>query len=572
MKTVKLIFTLMLLVGTSSFLAQEQVTYEWEFEANRELDPVHRLAKKPSIIDTVFAKPEVSSDLIPVNKEVNIVVEKIQAANIKVTSALDPIYPGYALIGIGNYLMPIGEVYYNSTRSKKYHWGVEAKHHSAWVGKIEDFAQPQIDRTQADLYGKIIEKKYSISSRLNYMNHGVSLYGTRDTLVTKDSLRQRFQSFGGIVQFDSHEKDSAKLNYRVAVEYNNYRERARPDLTNEWRGLENYVGVSTSFRYKLEQQVYGLNANVRYNNFKFGIPDSTVTPGVTGMNLVNVVINLNPHITHQSLDGKLTARAGFNLFFHAIDKTIPTLTPDIHVQYALFNNHLLPYIGANGFGVQQNTFRSASQLNNFIRPDLDYRNERNALHAKAGIRGSISEFISIDANFSVGKHVDKMLFVLDTSILRGNQFRATYADMNISKVEVSLTYQLREKMKFDLVGQLFSYQTSIEPFAWNLPLYTVKFRGHYNIFDKFIVNTDFNILGGRKMQEFGPGDGIEQTDLVYHSNMGLLADVNLSVEYRYNSRVSAFIQFNNLAAQQYLRWMNYPVYGFQVMGGATFRF
>lgn len=571
MKTLISISTL--LIAALSFPVKAQnLTYEWEFEGSRELDPVHRIPRKPRIIDTVFARPEVKTDLIPVKKEVNIQVEKIQAANIKVTDKLDQLYPGYALIGVGRYMMPIGEFYYNGTRSKKYHWGVEAKHHSAWVGKIQDFAQPQFDRTQADLYGKLIEKKYTVSSRLNYMNHGVSLYGTRDTLATRDSLRQRFQSFGGLVQFESHEKDSAKINWRVGLEYNNYRDRARPELTDEWRVRENYVGVYSNFRYKLDQQVYGLNANIRFNNYKFGIADSTVISGVNGFNIVNMMFNLNPHITHRSLDDKLMARAGFNLVLDAYDRTIPTLAPDIHVQYALFNNHLLPYVSANGFGVQQNTFRSVSQTNHFIRSNIELRNERNALNFKGGIRGSISDHVSIDANFSVGRHVDKMLFVLDTSIVRGNQFNAIFADMNISRIEVALTYQLREKMKFDIVGQLFSYQTSLVPFAWNLPDYVIKFRGHYNIFDKFIVNTDLNFLGGRKMQEFGPGEGIEQTDLVYHSNMGLLADVNLSVEYRYNSRVSAFIQFNNLAAQQYLRWMNYPVYGFQALGGATFRF
>lgn len=572
MKTLISISNLVILIALSFMVRAQNLTYEWEFEGSRELDPAYRIPRKPKIIDTVFARPEVKKDLIPVKKEVNIQVEKIQAANIKVTDKLDQLYPGYALVGVGRYMMPIGEFYYNGTRSKKYHWGIEAKHHSAWVGKIQDFAQPQFDRTQADLYGKLIEKKYTVSSRLNYMNHGVLLYGTRDSLATRDSLRQRFQNFGGLVQFESHEKDSATINWRLGLEYNNYRDKARPELTNEWRARENYVGIYSNFRYKLDQQVYSLNANIQFNNYKFGIADSTLAPNITGFNVVNMMFNLNPHITHRSLDDKLKVRAGFNLVLDAYDRTIPTLAPDIHVQYALFNNHLLPYASANGFGVQQNTFRSVSQTNHFIRSNIELRNERNALNFKGGIRGSISNSVSLDANFSVGRHVDKMLFVLDTSIVRGNQFKAIFADMNISRIEVALTYQLLEKMNFDLVGQLYSYQTSLVPYAWNLPNYVIKFRGHYNIFDKFIVNTDLNFLGGRKMQEFGPGEGIEQTDLVYHSNMGLLADVNLSVEYRYNSRVSAFIQFNNLAAQQYLRWMNYPVYGFQALGGATFRF
>ena len=36
--------------------------------------------------------------------------------------------------------------------------------------------------------------------------------------------------------------------------------------------------------------------------------------------------------------------------------------------------------------------------------------------------------------------------------------------------------------------------------------------------------------------------------------------------------ITGFIQFNNLAAQRYLRWYNYPLSGFQIMGGATFKF
>jgi outer membrane receptor protein involved in Fe transport len=165
-----------------------------------------------------------------------------------------------------------------------------------------------------------------------------------------------------------------------------------------------------------------------------------------------------------------------------------------------------------------------------------------------------------------------MLFVIDTTLPRMNQFRTVFDDMNISRIELVMTFQINEKFKFDAVGQLFSYQTDVLPYAWNLPNYVIKFRGHYNLFDKFITNLDLSFLGGRRMQEFAPGDGIGMTNLVYHSEMGLLADVNLSFEYRYNHRISAFIQFNNLAAQQYLRWMNSPVFRFQALGGVTFRF
>jgi hypothetical protein len=53
--------------------------------------------------------------------------------------------------------------------------------------------------------------------------------------------------------------------------------------------------------------------------------------------------------------------------------------------------------------------------------------------------------------------------------------------------------------------------------------------------------------------------------------LGFIADANLGLEYRYNKRLSAFIQLNNLASQGYMRWYNYPVQRFQFMGGIAAR-
>ena len=566
---------LVFLFFVQHFSAQENENgYIFIVEAPRELDPVNRIELKPAIIDTVFERPQGNDELIDVKKNVVVETQPIPAANINVTQKLEKLYPGYARLGIGNYLMPLGEIYYNSTRSKEFHWGVEAKHHSAWAGKIGDFAPPRFDRTAVDLYGKWIKNRFTASSKFNYSNHGLALFGTRDTLVTSDSLRQRFQNIGAFAEFASHEKDSATLNWRLGLAYNNYKDRAALGLglDNEWRARENTIGILSNFKYKLGQEVYLADVNFLYNNYNFGIEDSLAMGNIRGFNQGNTVVNLNPRVVHRSPDEKLMWMLGLNLVFHAIDVTRVAVAPQGHVQYALLNNHLLPYASVNGFGARQSTFRGASMMNNFVRSDLELRNEVNDLNFKGGLRGSITEHVSFDVNFSSGRFRDKMLFILDTSLVRQNQFGIVFDDMLVSTFEGGLTFQTKEKLKIDLVGQLFSYQTKLQAYAWNLPNYAIRFRAHYNIFDKFVVNADLNLLGGRKMKEFGPGDGITETDGVYHSNMGLMADANLSIEYRYNKRFSAFLEFNNLAAQQYLRWYNYPVYRFQIMGGFTFRF
>ena len=71
---------------------------------------------------------------------------------------------------------------------------------------------------------------------------------------------------------------------------------------------------------------------------------------------------------------------------------------------------------------------------------------------------------------------------------------------------------------------------------------------------------------------YGPGEDVFIENNQYVKTLGFIADANLGVEYRYNERISAFVQLNNFASQKYTRWYNAPVQAFQVLGGVTFRF
>jgi hypothetical protein len=167
---------------------------------------------------------------------------------------------------------------------------------------------------------------------------------------------------------------------------------------------------------------------------------------------------------------------------------------------------------------------------------------------------------------------DKALFVTDTLYSKGNRFNVIYDTMNVATVEGSLTYQYQEKTKIDLIGRYFSYNAFNNVYAWNLPTLQFILRGSYNLYDKFIFSADINLEGGRKALVYTMEDDVVEENNQLAKNLGFIADANIGVEYRYNKRISAFLNFNNVAAQRYRRWYNYPVQGFQVMGGVTFRF
>ena len=83
---------------------------------------------------------------------------------------------------------------------------------------------------------------------------------------------------------------------------------------------------------------------------------------------------------------------------------------------------------------------------------------------------------------------------------------------------------------------------------------------------------DITLEEGRKSLVYESGPNVFQENGQYIQDLGFIADLNLSVEYRYNKRISAFVELNNFASQRYQRWYNMPVQAFQLLGGVTFRF
>jgi outer membrane receptor protein involved in Fe transport len=273
----------------------------------------------------------------------------------------------------------------------------------------------------------------------------------------------------------------------------------------------------------------------------------------------------------QMFNDKLKAEVGLTLSIDIHDKTKAYVFPQAEFKYSLFNDIFIPFAGIRG-GLKQNSYRSLSTENQFVLVNIPLANESTPFDIYGGFKGTITKKLSFNLNASFAKVMNKAFFVTDTLYSVGNKFGVVYDTMNLTKVEGSLAYQLNEKIKIDAIARYFSYETKNQAFAWNLPIFQFVLRGSYNLFDKFLVNLDANLEGGRKALVYGPGENIFIENNQYYQNLGFIADVNLGLEYRYNKRISAFLQVNNLASQRYYRWYNYPVQPIQVMGGITARF
>lgn len=560
---------ILLLMATSRLLAQEGFVID--AGAARQIEPAYRIAGSPKIMDTVFPNPTANFPLLAMNYAPAVSVKPIPAATIKTTDKLQQIYNGYARIGIGSVFMPLAEVYYNNTRSRKFNYGFHAQHLSSF-GRIKDYAPANYDRSNFRAFGGVNEKKYDWSGELNYNNRGLHFYGIQNENINADSIAQRFNTIGFKGQYSSHKHDSLGVNWRAGLEYRHFNDR-KPQIDSiaDWRGRENYFALSGGAWFRWGNEIFGANADLKYNGYKYGVENDSLTLIDTGIVTNNTLFSLRPYITTYSKNKRLKATIGVDITANAAAKTRMYLYPNAEVKYSLFDNILIPYAGVRG-GMTQQSFKSLTDVNEFALSNLDIRNEHKALEGYLGLKGTLSKRIGFNVSASFGNVKDKALFVTDTLYSGRNRFAVIYDTMNIAQVEGALYYQFTEKTKIDVIGRYFSYNARNNTYAWNLPQVQFIIRGSYNLYDKFLFNLDVNLEGGRRGLLYAKEDGATEENNQFSKPLGFIADANLGLEYRYNKRISGFINLNNLAAQRYKRWYNYPVQGFQVIGGVTFRF
>jgi hypothetical protein len=223
-------------------------------------------------------------------------------------------------------------------------------------------------------------------------------------------------------------------------------------------------------------------------------------------------------------------------------------------------------------GLKQRTYKSFAAENEFLLSSNLIANENNVMNGKLGIKGAFSNTILFNVAASYGHTKNKALFITDTLRSIGNRFAIIYDNVTTFKIEASVIYQLQEKIKFEGIGIINSYETKFNTFAWNLPQLQIVARGFYQVTPQLSINVDANFEGGRQALVYSVLENDHQENLQYSRQLGLIADLNLAAEYRYSQKLSAFLQVNNFAAQRYKRWYNYPVQGFQVLGGVTFKF
>jgi hypothetical protein len=509
--------------------------------------PVQPNPEKPEI-----KRPDFNYSIEPQNLKVSPTIYTIKPLSVG-TMLLPKLKNNYVKIGAGNYNLPLAEVYIGSVRNKQYQAGFFAKHHSA----NGNDAFSNFSNNTMYGYGKRYIKNGVIGADAYYHRNAVFLYGRpndqRQLLAEPKlvyniyDLKTHYQHFG---------TDSNKLSYKAELNYYHFN---HPGAINEndvqIKGLVQKTGGELPFE---------IESSLRINNNLINQP---LFPGE--LSFRRTFFNLNPQIFMTG--DAFYLKGGFNGTI-ASDSTGSKayIFPKAEGGFHLIPKKVTVLAGFRG-NLTPNTYRSILSENPFA-THVQVLNTINRFEIYGGFKGEIGPQTSFHL-ISSSARIENMLFYSHDSA-KANQFSSYDTSINgrrgrLITLNTGLTHQWGEKWRSSLQVSVYNYELSSLQRAYSRPDLEVKLNTTYNIGDKFLLKLDIFHWGERWGRQTTV---VPQTYPFTDVEMPAFTDINFGIDYRYNKNFSAFLQLNNIANNRYERFLAYPVYGFNILGGFTFTF
>jgi hypothetical protein len=275
---------------------------------------------------------------------------------------------------------------------------------------------------------------------------------------------------------------------------------------------------------------------------------------------------------------------GTALFYNTTTQTTGSkffIYPKVAASLKVVGDLMVFYTGIDG-DLQQNTYRNFAQVNPFVSPTLFISPTNKQIDVFAGLKGKLASYLSYDVKAALKQENNKALFrsnylkfYADENEIYtfGNSFELIYDNVKTIQVTGGLKSDLNKDIAVGVQATVSKYVLSNEAYAWNLPQIELQANAEVAFLPKWSAGTDLFFVGERKDAQ---ADQIVMPlnllPIEYTQTLKSYVDANFHLNYKHNARWGAFLKLNNVLNQNYQRWLNYPVQGFQVLAGASYKF
>ena len=441
----------------------------------------------------------------------------------------------YVKGGYGNFTTPYLRLGLSFGDGQKSVVNVHAKHVSS-KGQLpfQQFSRTNI--TGLGIFNVNNKTEWNAKAHLDLSNQ--YLYGYKpDTLkFTKDQLKQNFSSFGARVGL-RNKVENAAFTYHPSVGIEVFNDSRSGNETDFSFALP----VSRSFG-----KIFGLAVGL------YGDVTSLKTPKAT---YDNNLFYLTP--AFQFKTPNLKVNAGFTPSW---DNSVFNLLPNFTAEAKVKDERFAVELGWVGY-YHRNTYRNLASFNPFIAQPT-FSNNTRIKEQYAGIKGSAGNHFTYNGRVSVLNYNNVALFVNDT--LYGNTFNVVNEPtMKSVRIHAEIGYTVQEKFSF-LAGATFNKYSNLQDFNRAFGLLPLELTGslRWQVLKDLSVTSDVFFWDGPQYLTKAGGSFKQKAAI----------DVNLGLELGITPKLDGWLQFNNVFNNDYQRWNQYKVLGFNVLAGVVYSF
>ena len=468
-------------------------------------------------------------------------------------------YPGLVRIGYGNFLSPLLEGRYQSTKSKEWQYAAKLYHQSFGKGPVSWMEEESKEsHTELAGQGSYFLSSSELYSSLNLKRDVYRYYGEDLGFVIPPNVDFGSPVFDPNTQIQGNFKlgirdveKVGRLGYDAALVLNGFKD--------SFAAREQELGFQGTGTYRLSED---LSSTLAISYFTTATQDRDY-------DLNRNFLSLRPEGTYHWGDFDFTG--GFVLVAEndsvEASKQGIRLFPVVKTRYQLGEN--LSVNASITGDVKRNTYRSFVQENSFLGPSEQLLNTVTNLSFSAGVEGLISNKLVYRAGVDLRRQSNLYFFV--NSYADTSRFELVYEqEATVFQFNSSVEFSLTEKYTLGTQFDFFKYTLSNQQVAWHRPNWILQMNHRYAPFKKLTLQASLQLMGGLKARGFGAIDSNPVNKEVV--KLPALVDLQFNLDYAVSSRLSVFATGSNLLNRSNTRWMNYPVRGIQGVGGLSFKF
>lgn len=512
-------------------------------------------SKKENIQYNIFSFP-VASTFTP---------SKGKAANVD-KSAQEKIFSNYLTLAAGNYGTLNAELFITENISNTDYFGGMLRHNSSQGGIKEVVLDDKLFNTALDLTYGSRTRSLSWNADAGYQHQVYNWYGIRpnyfdQVIINAIDEQQTYHNLylGGRLSLgDSFVKESS-------IKFNRF--------WDAFGSAENRFVLKPSFQFDIIEEKINVDLIVDYISGSF-------EKDFSGLNQIDygfTNFGVQPSIAINKDDLSLNAGVGF--FYSAAQESGESkffIYPQITGSYKVVGDLMIAYAGIEG-SLKQNSYKEFVDQNFFVSPTLGIAPTDQKYDIYLGLKGKLANSVSYNVRASYLNEQNKALFKsngLTTTnastdgYIFGNSFGVVYDHVKTIGFFGELKADFSKNVSFGINGTFNSFSTDVEKDAWNLPELNVASTLDVTITPKWYAGLKFFFVGEREEQfaDASQPEGFQNFTLKSYF------DLNAHIGYKHNERLTFFLKGNNLANQDYQRWLYFPVQGIQVMAGASYKF